>query len=146
MKFYRIVSQTQERPNFNKCYIVVQIIGLSVWVISWVLAGIFLLVHHIDFDDFKLDRNLLITHALSFFATMFSYIIMALVIYKSAIFAGKDETEAGQLHGITLVSGLRDQFYLERQLRMESEDSSGLGAVTSHHTPSTPSLQTLNIK
>ena len=113
-KFYKIVSQTQLKPNFNKCLIAVQIIGLSTWLVSWALSGTFLIMHDIDFSDFVLDRNLLYTNSLSFFATMFSYIIMALVLYKAAVVVGKDEVEVGSQHGMTLVSGLRDQYNYER--------------------------------
>ena len=66
---------------------------------------------------------------------------MALVIYKSAIVAGKDEPEASQLHGMTLASEIRDQFSSQEHQRrriiteekLDSEDAS-----TVHQPSSAP--------
>ena len=106
---------------------------------SWCLAGIFLLTYAINFDDFILDRNLLITDSISFFATMFSYIIMALVIYKSSIIAASDATDEGQEPRVTLVSELREIYNQERQLKSTPDENSAAGGeLASHRSTSTP--------
>ena len=93
MKFYRIVSSTQEKPDFNRLYIAIQIAGLSIWLIAWTLGGIFLLIYGGDFNDYYLDRNLIFCVSISFTSTMLNFLIIALVIYKSSIAAGNDDTE-----------------------------------------------------
>ena len=112
---------------------------------SWCLAGLFLLIYAVNFDEFILDRNLLITYCISFFATIFSYFIMALVIYKSSIVAASDETDDGQEPRVTLVSELREIYSQERQLKSSpDEKSAAVGELASHRSAST--LDKLNFR
>ena len=72
--------------------------------------------NHEEKTNFIQNRNLVIVNSIMYFAIELSFIIIALVIYKSAIVASKDETEAGQPHEINLRSELRDQTYLESDI------------------------------
>ena len=85
-----------------------------------------------NFQYFVLSRNLLICNCFGFLSTMLFYIIMALVIHKSSIVAAKDNSEDSSLkEGMMLLSELRDQYSLSRQLRKVSSEDDLSSAVTS---------------
>lgn len=108
LKFIRIVQRTQTNSDFNRCYIVVQIIGLLFWFIAWVAGGIFLLTHGADFHDFSLTKNILIIDTLGFMATMLNFLIIAYVIYKTSVIAAAGKHQ--QSEQSTLLSFLRGQY------------------------------------
>ena len=105
------------------------------------------MIYASNFQLFVLSRNLLICNCISFLSTMLFYIIMALVIYKSSIVAAKDSPDASSLkEGMMLLSELRDQYSLDRQLRKASaEDAPSSSAVTSHEELSPQSQRSYRV-
>ena len=115
LKFYRIVARMQDKPDFNCCYIVTQIAGMSVFVIAWTLAGISLCIHKGTLSDFPLQRNLMICAIVGFTSNLLVFQIIAIVIYKSSIVAGKDRSsEVGGESNNIILHEIKGQYDLER--------------------------------
>ena len=88
IKFIRIVSRTHDKRDFNRWYIALQIIGLALWIILWITAGIYIMIYKDNLSSFNLDFNILIIDTIGFVATLMNFGIIALVIYKQSIVAG----------------------------------------------------------
>ena len=78
------------------------------------MGGIFLLIHGGNLNDFYLDRNLIFCVSVSFTSTMLNFLIIALVIYKSAIAAGNDDASSDRQGSVSLIAGIKGQYLLER--------------------------------
>ena len=84
-KFVKAVSKLGGQGNINRSYIIVQILGLFVWTSTWIVEGIALLSHYKQlYREYPPMRNIVIYDGISFFANLFNFMIIAVVIYKSS--------------------------------------------------------------
>lgn len=146
-KFIRIVQRTQTSSDFNRCYIVVQIIGLLFWLAAWVIGGIFLFLYDSDFHDFYLSRNLLLLDLVGFMATMLNFLIIAYVIYKTALVAALSKKNRNDLNSSggetsrTVLSFLQVQYSaIQRKASMDT------GSHRATHSPMSLSPPYLNAR
>ena len=85
LKFIKIVSQQKRR--FNQCQIAIQIIGLFLWTVARLGAGLTLLIYEGNLEDFMMDRALIVCGIVCIFGDLLHFIIIAYVIYKYSIVA-----------------------------------------------------------
>ena len=83
-KFIKIVRGTKQKADLNRCYIFVQIVGLTIWTVIYFLEGISVLTHvRQEEKTYEPVRNILILDSLSFWANIVNFSIIAVVIYQS---------------------------------------------------------------
>lgn len=104
IKFLRVVSH----QNINIWLIVIQIFGLAFWTLARLAAGAILIVYVHDYQEYLMDKDILVCGIFGFFGDVLHFFIIAYVIYKSSIVAGNHGHDKEQKR-VTLLSKLQDQ-------------------------------------
>ena len=104
IKFLRVVSH----QNMNIWLIAIQIFGLAFWTLARLAAGTILVAYYHNYQEYLMDRDILICGIFGFFGDVLHFFIIAYVIYKSSIVAGNHSHDKEQKR-VTLLSKLQDQ-------------------------------------
>ena len=82
---------------------------MLVWWINWVCEEIYFILHIIDYNNYQYVRNAIIADAVGFLISLFNFMIIARIIYKSSKIARERSESSDELvrNHMTLIAFMR---------------------------------------
>lgn len=150
--FIKIVSHTQEKQDMNITAIVLGIIGLFGWTITWLFEGVIFLLFYRS-KDYKPFRNVVIIDTISFVMNLEIFLIIAYVIYRtSKVVSQKHDPILKQ--DVSLLaymrnrysdskaqeddSGTKEPLFIHYKTQSSNNDSEEKNGTTESETPEKP--------
>ncbi len=84
-KYIRVLSRIKAQGSINRKFVIMQILTIIVFLVTWTLEGFFFLQNFRKPDEYKPVKNWVIADTVSIVADMINYFIIAFVIYKSSL-------------------------------------------------------------
>ena len=116
LKFVKIIQQKNFKKDLNRVFIGLQIASLMIWSAAWIAIGIDFLVHMENLSLYSHVKMITITDEISINANLANFLIMALILYKSArVAALRRRDYTGEMTDVTFLQYLKTKYLLQEQ-------------------------------
>ena len=119
-KFVKVVKKLGGQGNINQSFIVVQILGLIIWIGSWTIEGIYFFRFVKGANEYKRILLILVFNSVTLVANLLNFIIIAVVVYKSSKVIQLNHDPALK-EDVSLLAYLRSQCIAQEKANVSSE-------------------------
>ncbi len=84
-KYMRVLSRIKAQGSINRTFVIMQILTIVVFLVTWTAEGCFFLQNFRRPDEYQPVKNWVIADTVSLVADMINFFIIGFVIYKSSL-------------------------------------------------------------